>query len=652
MCREILDNLLSGTKAGFKATRNLVFNQKAEGNTMNRQKSRGIVENVLSGTKAGLKAILNFEHAIERKKMDHQKSKSTFNAILLSLILMVTAFWVSPAAAQKYVTDPTTGKVVTAPEYGGTLTFLKAEEAEHMDIALQLWAGGYVGGVVEKLGMGDWAIKRGEWNFQFLNPPAATRGALAESWSQPDALTYIIKVRQGVHWHDKAPMNGRELTADDIAYNFRRVIGWGGGFTEPSVFSTVLKIIKFESIIATDKFTVVFKLKEPNLTMLKGLIDDNVAYIYPPDVIEEHGDARDWRNLVGTGAFELTDWTKGSSLTYEKNPDYWGFDEKYPENRLPYVDEIKALVMPETATQLAALRSGKADYMGVIGRAQIRNIDQVESLQRTNPELVIWPYVVRSDQGFGMNVQRKPFDDIRVRKAMQMALDLEAITQGYFKGWADPVPQGHISRDMKDVVTQFEDWPEDVKKVFTYDPEGAKKLLAEAGYPNGFKTTMVHLEPWDANYSELIASLWAEIGVEVDVQVTPLATFVSKRQARDFDMITAVAAFKQIPYSPPMIYTTQASWNSSNVSLPEYDAKWKAATEATTIEEMNRLSNELNMWAIEEFWQIWTPMAQSFVAVQPWLTGFNGESKLVDYADLHVFARLWIDSALKKEMGH
>ena len=101
-----------------------------------------------------------------------------------------------------------------------------------------------------------------------------------------------------------------------------------------------------------------------------------------------------------------------------------------------------------------------------------------------------------------------------------------------------------------------------------------------------------------------------------------------------------------------MIYTTKALWNSSNVSLPEYDAKWKAATEATTIEEMNRLSNELNMWAIEEFWQIWTPMAQSFVAVQPWLTGFNGESKLVDYADLHVFARLWIDSALKKEMGY
>ena len=123
MCREIVDNVLSGTKAGFKATRNLVFNQKAERNTMNRQKSRAIVDNVLWGIKAGFKSILNFEHSIERKKMDHQWSISKFSAILLSLTLMVAAFWVSPAAAQKYVTDPSTGKVVTAPEYGGTLTY-------------------------------------------------------------------------------------------------------------------------------------------------------------------------------------------------------------------------------------------------------------------------------------------------------------------------------------------------------------------------------------------------------------------------------------------------------------------------------------------------------------------------------------------------
>ena len=110
MCRAIVENMLSGTKAGFKATRNLVFNQKKERSTMNRQKSRAIVENVLSGTKAGFKATLNlvFNQKAERKKIDHQKSKSTFSAILPALTLMVAAFGVFPSAgmAKKWPGTP------------------------------------------------------------------------------------------------------------------------------------------------------------------------------------------------------------------------------------------------------------------------------------------------------------------------------------------------------------------------------------------------------------------------------------------------------------------------------------------------------------------------------------------------------------------
>ena len=78
---------------------------------------------------------------------------------------------------------------------------------------------------LEKLAWGDWATPRVKWNFQFLNVPANTKGQLAESWSQPDSLTYIVKVRQGVRWHDKPPMNGRELTAQDIEYNFSPYLG-------------------------------------------------------------------------------------------------------------------------------------------------------------------------------------------------------------------------------------------------------------------------------------------------------------------------------------------------------------------------------------------------------------------------------------------
>ena len=138
---------------------------------------------------------------------------------------------------------------------------------------------------------------------------------LAESWEQPDPLTVILHVRKGVHWHDKPPMNGRELTADDFVYNFHRVTGTGSGFTEPGRLAAFLGYGVIESITATDKYTVVFKLKEDvtGKTFFRGLNISQViaasyySDIYPPEVIEEHGDAKDWRTIVGTGPFMLTD---------------------------------------------------------------------------------------------------------------------------------------------------------------------------------------------------------------------------------------------------------------------------------------------------------------------------------------------------------
>ena len=485
-------------------------------------------------------------------------------AVALVLVLTATGLWAAgaeeePAATadKKYVTDPSTGKAVVAPQYGGTITYVRKEEPAGPDTVLSgVWAQAYIAGVTEKLGMSDWATPRDKYDFQFHNVPANTRGQLAESWSQPDPLTYIVKVRQGVHWHNKAPMNGRELTADDVVYNFNRVLGLGNGFTERSAHANSFQGVEVESITATDESTVEFKLKELNLGALAAILDGAMAWMYPPDVIQEHGDVTDWKNLVGTGPMMLTDWTEGSSVTWEKNPDYWGTDEKYPENRLPYIDQLRALFMPEVATYLAALRTGRLDYMGAIGAAQMRTLDQVESLQKTNPELVIYPFFNRSDNGFGMNIQIKPFDDIRVRKAMQMALNLEEINSAYYKGYADIIPQGQLNRSFAEAVTQFEDWPEDVKRVFDHDPEGAEALLDAAGYPRGadgirFKTEMVHLERYDLNYVQLVASYWKRVGVDVDPKVHPLATMVSRRSERDFEMINAEAAGRWFPLVVP-----------------------------------------------------------------------------------------------------
>ena len=212
-------------------------------------------------------------------------------AVAFVLILTATGLWAAgaeetpgAAADKKYVTDPSTGKVVVAPQYGGTITYAQKREPAGPDTVISgPWAQEYVGPVLEKLGIPDWATPRDEFDFKFHSPPKHTIGQLAESWSQPDPLTYIVKVRQGVHWHDKAPMNGREVTAQDIEYNYHRILGLGSGFAERSQYArTSWTGVQVESITATDEWTVVFALKEPSLRAPVAILDGNIALDIPP----------------------------------------------------------------------------------------------------------------------------------------------------------------------------------------------------------------------------------------------------------------------------------------------------------------------------------------------------------------------------------
>ena len=325
--------------------------------------------------------------------------------VVLVLSLAATGLWAAaaseePAAAaeKEMVLDPSTGEMVEAPQYGGTLTYGRSGLGEHTDYwYIGGWASHWISEVNEKLVIVDWALDRSVNNLRTYDLPwSVFVGALAESWETPDATTIIAHIRQGVHWHNKAPMNGRELTAADVEFNYHRLCGLGSGFTEASpVAGSVCEIV--ESVTATDDRTVVFKLTNPYVDALPNIFDAYVSFIYPPEVIRQHGDIKDWRNLVGTGPMELTDVVEGASLKWTRVPDYWGFDEKFPQNRLPYVDEINAVVMADHAARLAALRSGKIDMVGTFGDSQLRSIDQIKSLRERNPEINMWNFKFRSD---------------------------------------------------------------------------------------------------------------------------------------------------------------------------------------------------------------------------------------------------------------
>ena len=557
------------------------------------------------------------------------------------------------AAEKKYVTDPTNGhcQVYTAPEYGGTLTYGAGWEPPNSDAMIGgIGAGSAASGVVEKLGIANWGIDRSVNNLanEFLLVDHFT-GALAESWDVPDPQTYIFHIRQGVRWHDKAPMNGRELTAEDVVYNFNR---W-----RTSDQNTRLDELPYESITATDRYTVEIKLQDPPLDVLLVLIDDNIAFMNAPEVIEQHGDVADWRNLVGTGPFMLTDWVEGSAITWAKNPDYWGHDEKYPDNRLPYVDEVVRLIMPDQATRVSAMRTGKIDYLAHNGHGQFYTVDAVESLERTNPELRVNAYYFRAGESAGFNVTMPPFDDIRVRHAIQMAIDLDTINTTYYKGWMRPEPMGSI-QPFTGYSIPFAEWPEEVKQYYRYDPAGAEKLLDDAGYPRGadgirFKTADTVLNPASIGHHEIVQGYLAEIGVEVAIRQSDWPTFQASFQRSDYE---GMGNWSQgTPYRPLIILTGPSTGHASNVpglSDPAYDALIEQLQVAATEEEYQRLGREADFWLVENHTFLWGGLNPWFNVTQPWVQGFAGDFYMGVWNKNAVYARLWIDQALKKEMGN
>ena len=595
--------------------------------------------------------------------------RGTF-AVALALTLTATGLWAagaeeegSTAAAEKeMVRDPATGEMILKPQYGGRIADVWVKDEPHMDT----WWGSGTGRssvnlVLEKMGVVDWSIDRDKWDLTSnYTPLSVVRGQLAESYEiSPDGLTFTFHIRPGVHWQDKPPMNGRELVAEDIVFNFHRMTGLGD-FAEagPSEFNSNVSILPIESITAPDKYTVVFKLTKLNFTAFEFIYHESHegAWIYPPEVIQEHGDAKDWRNLVGTGPYMLTDWAKGTSLTYTKNSNYWGYDEKFPENRLPYLDEVKMVVIPDSSTQLSALRTGK------IARLTGLSFDQGQALQGTNPEL-LWTTVEAVPYSYAMNVRKPPFDDIRVRHAMQLALDNETINNTLFGGLGDTTPHGLAGPATIGFYTPFEEWPEDVKANYDYDPERAEAVLDAAGYPRGADgirfSTKLMIDPaqtyWsDMDHAQLAATYWAEIGVGVELDLMEGAALGERKRAHTYEGM--VHGNSAVNYNPLfwiriMAYSDERH-NAMGSRDPVYDAMVEAAENAGSAEEMMELVKEANNYFVEQQWNIWSPIVPGFVFWQPWMVGYNGEITMGGARSWLYLSRVWLDSDLKEAMGH
>ena len=319
------------------------------------------------------------------------------------------------------------------------------------------------------------------------------------------------------------------MTATDVVYHYGRLYGIGAGFTKPSpyVASTTMT-----SVASTDKYTVVFKFNvanaAQNLITIQGV--SSTQCIEASDVVNQWGDANDWHHAIGTGPFILTDVVSSGSATMVKNPAYWGYDERYPQNKLPYADSLKILVIPDNATALAAVRTGKIDLIDSVTSATALLV------QKSNPAILQVPVPANSATTIDPRNDMAPYKDIRVREALQMAIDLPGLAANYYNNLVSPSPSSLTSIYQNGGGFPYSAWPQDLKDTYTYNPTAAKKLLADAGFPSGFKTDIVVDSAADQDLLQAIKSYFLAIGVDMEIRpmdTSSWASFVMTNHKQD-----------------------------------------------------------------------------------------------------------------------
>jgi peptide/nickel transport system substrate-binding protein len=515
------------------------------------------------------------------------------------------------------------------PQYGGTITLRLDRDIVNFDP--YYGSGMSINAVfMEKLHTDDWTLDPTTFDYRIaFRPNTFVKAYVGTSWEITAPDTYVIHLRQGIHWQNIAPANGREFTADDVVYHFDREYALGGGFTKASTVASSASIFKnLKSVTATDKYTVTFVWNSTN----PEVICENMAtggsdqFIENSDAVKQYGDVLDWHHAIGTGPFILKDFVSGSSATLVRNPDYWGYDERYPQNKLPYADGLKVLIMPDNATAMAAMRTGKVDVMSQVSRVN------AASIQKTNPEIVQLSIPIGQANTIDPRNDTAPFNDIRVRKAMQMAINLQDIATNYYQGTAEAVPASMTSRYMKGGYGfPYEDWPQDLKDEYAYNPAAAKKLLADAGFPNGFNTSIVVDAAADQDLLQIVKAAFANIGITMDIQVMDSPSWIAfVRNNRKYTQIAMPSSgdlgFTYEPMRQLNRYLTGYMANYNMVSDPVFDTYAPKAAASTSLTDIRQALRDANERVARQHYVISLLQPYTFELTQPWLKGYTGQN--------------------------
>lgn len=485
--------------------------------------------------------------------------------LLASTALMLALC--GPTLAQDYVPDP-------AAKQGGSIVMTYKDDVATLDPAI-----GY--------DWQNWSMIRSLFDGLMDYVPGTTdlRPGLAEKYEiSEDGLTYTFHLRVGVKFH-----NGREMTADDVKYSLDRVTlpatqSPGSGFFgsikgyDAMVGGTATSLA---GVTVVDPLTVKIELSRPDATFLH-VMAINFASVVPKEAVEAaNGDFG--KMPVGTGAFKMKEWTLGQSLVFERNTDYWRAGE-------PYLDQITYEFGQEPIVALLRLQNGEIDIPGDgIAPAKFAEVmgDPAQKARVVTGDVLHTGYIT-------MNVTAAPFDKVEVRRAVNMAINKTRIVQ-VVNNRAVPATQP-LPPAMPGYTKDYAGYP--------FDVEGAKKLLADAGFPDGFETDLyaMNTDP-NPRIAQAIQQDLAAIGIKANIQSLAQANVIEAGGAGTAPMIWSggmawVADFPDPSnFYGPILGCAGAEaggWNWSKYCNPDLD---KAAVAADSMSDPAKTADRLKAWS-------------------------------------------------------
>ena len=351
---------------------------------------------------------------------------------------------------------------------------------------------------------------------QFKTASTEIEPGLATSWEvSADGLIYTFKLRPGVMFHDGTPFNAAAVVFSiERQFVANHPFAKTGGPYKYWGYMGMSGIVK--SVKAIDDSTVQFQLKKPEAPFLSNLAM-GFAAIVSPQATNKHRD-QFGRNPVGTGPFKFVEWITDDRIVLEANEDYWG--------GRPFLDRVIFRSIPDNTARLLALRAGEIDVM------QFLNPDDINVVKR-DKNLVLITQPGMNVGYLAMNMNRIPFDRLKVRLAINHAINKKAIVESIY-GELGMVAKNPLPPSLWGYNDNIED--------YEYNPTKAKRLLAEAGYENGFRTTLWAMpvpRPYNPNgrrVAEAMQADLAEVGIRAEIVSYDWGTYLDKTDHGEHDM--------------------------------------------------------------------------------------------------------------------